>query len=102
MRTGHYTAERGFSAIPTTAGVVDVVTEDPVEARSVGEYGADVGKLLDGDLEAEDFRRRWEGRDRRVGELTLEADPDRIVAMLTESGPPLEPFYRRGIVRRRA
>ena len=94
--TGHAGPyEATFSALPTTSGVQEVTVRSLVEASRAGEYGADVGLLLDGELSPAQFRRRWRRRVRKLGDFELEATPDRVIAMVTEAGPPPEPFYRR-------
>lgn len=99
--TGHGRFETVFRSLPTNQGVVDVVTIDRVEARRAGEYASDIGGLLEGNVDPEHFRQRWMARSVAIGNLRLEADPDRVIAMLTEAGPPDQPFYERRVLRRR-
>ena len=92
-----------FSELVTTTGVqrhVRVTTR--VEGRRAGEYEADIGRLLGGHLEPSVFRARWRQRVRTVAGFKVEADPDRVLAMKTEAGPPPQPFYTGPVRRRRA
>lgn len=103
-RTGHagpYAVV--FAELVTTTGVhqhVRVTTR--VEGRRAGEYQSDVGRLLGGHLEPVAFRARWRQRVRTVAGFEVESDPDRVLAMKTEVGPPPEPFYTGPLRRRRA
>lgn len=103
-RTGHagpYSAV--FSELVTTAGVQQHVRiTDRVEGRRAGEYEADVGRLLGGHMDPAAFQDRWRHRVRTVAGFEVEADPDRVLAMKTEVGPPPEPFYTGPMRRRRA
>jgi hypothetical protein len=89
-----------WSEVPTTVGLREITTTSRVETRRVGQYSRDVRLLLDGDLDAADLRRRWSRRKRGAGGFELEADPDRVLVLRAEAGPPPEPFYSRR--RRRA
>lgn len=84
-----------WSAVPTTVGLRKITTTSRVETRRVGQYSRDVRLLLDGDLDAADFRRRWSRRKRGAGGFELEPDPDKVLVLRAEAGPPPEPFYRR-------
>ncbi len=94
--TGHAGSyEVTYSQVVTTAGVREVTVFDRVDARRVGDHSRDVRRLRDGGLDPSSFRRRWQRRVRRAGDVELESDPYRIIASVTEAGPPPEPFYRR-------
>ena len=65
-RLGHAPApEIVWSAVPTTSGVIEILTTTRRESSRVGSYSRDVGLLLDGDLDQVDFERRWRKRKRR-------------------------------------
>jgi hypothetical protein len=88
--------ESHWSQVVTTRGVREVSATTRVEALRLSDHTADTGRLVSGSLEDEEFFRRWSRRKRSVGGYELESDPDRVIALLTEAGPPPEPFYRRG------
>jgi len=84
-----------WSEVPTTAGLAEISTLSRVETRRVAQYSRDVRLLLDGDLDPADFHRRWSRRKRDAGVFELEADPDKVLVLRAEAGPPPEPYYRR-------
>jgi len=77
-----------FPSVPTTAGLVDLVTIGSREASRTGTYLHDVGSLLAGDLTAADFGAKWRRRRRGIGEYLFEADPDRVLALFRDAPPP--------------
>ena len=96
-RLGHAPApEVVWSAVPTTSGVIEVMTTTRRESSRVGAYSHDVGLLLDGDLERNDFERKWRRRKRDVGpDVELEWRAEVVIALKVAAGPAPEPFYRR-------
>lgn len=99
--TGHVGPyEATYSQVVTTQGALEVTVHSRVEASRIGDHAHDVRLLRDGHLDSKAFRRRWRRRVRKVGNFELESDPDRVIAAVTEAGPPPEPFYRRQPPRR--
>jgi hypothetical protein len=96
-RLGHAPApEVVWSAVPTTSGVVAVLTTTRRESSRVGVYSHDVGLLLDGDLDPRDFERKWRRRRRDIGpDVELEWRAAVVIALMAAAGPAPEPFYRR-------
>jgi hypothetical protein len=96
-RLGHAPApEVLWSAVPTTSGVIEVLTTTRRESSRVGVYSHDVGLLLDGDLEPKDFERKWRRRKRDIGpDVELEWRAAVVIALKAAAGPAPEPFYRR-------
>jgi hypothetical protein len=85
-----------WSAVPTTAGLIEILTTTRRESSRVGVYGHDVGLLLDGDLDPAEFERKWRRRTRDIGpDVELEWRADVVIALMAAAGPPPEPFYRR-------
>jgi hypothetical protein len=100
-RTGHAGPyEASYSQVVTTKGAREVTVHSRVEARRVGDHAHDVRLLQDGKLDPRAFRRRWRRRVRKVADYELDWDPDRVIAAVTEAGPPPEPFYRHRPARR--
>ncbi len=94
--TGHQAAPIvTHAATPTTRGVRRVRATTRVEATRLGQYDRDVQRLLEGDLDPMDFGRRWRRRVRRVGGVELEADPNRVLALMAAAGALPQPFYVR-------
>ena len=99
-RLGHGAAPLvTWSEVPTTAGLVELTTRNRTETRRVAQFSRDVRLLLDGALEPAAFRRRWTRRVRIAGGFELEADPDVVLVLRAESGPPPDPYYRRHVAR---
>jgi hypothetical protein len=96
-RLGHAPApEIVWSAVPTTSGVIEVLTATRRESSRVGAYSHDVGLLLDGDLDPKGFERKWHRRRRDIGpDVELEWRADYVMALMFAAGPAPEPFYRR-------
>jgi hypothetical protein len=96
-RLGHAPApEVVWSAIPTTSGVIEVLTTTRRESSRVGAYSHDVGLLLDGDLDPKDFERKWRRRRRDIGpDVELEWRAEVVIVLMAAAGPAPEPFYRR-------
>ena len=96
-RLGHAPApEVVWSAVPTTSGVIEILTTTRRESSRVGVYSHDVGLLLDGDLDSKDFERKWHRRRRDIGpDVELEWRADVVIALMAAAGPAPEPFYRR-------
>ena len=96
-RLGHAPApEVVWSAVPTTSGVIEVLTTTRRESSRVGIYSHDVGLLLDGDLDPRDFERKWRRRRRDIGpDVELEWRAEVVMALMAAAGPAPEPFYRR-------
>jgi hypothetical protein len=96
-RLGHAPApEVVWSAVPTTSGVIEVLTTTRRESSRVGAYSHDVGLLLDGDLDPNEFERKWRRRKRDIGpDVELEWRAEVVIALMAASGPAPEPFYRR-------
>ena len=100
-RTGHAGPyEATYSQVVTTQGALEVTVHSRVEGSRVGAHASDVGLLLDGQLDPKAFERRWRRRVRKAGDVELESDPERVIAAVSEAGPPPEPFYRRQPPRR--
>ena len=100
-RTGHAGPyEATYSQVVTTQGVREATVHSRVEASRIGDHAHDVRLLLDGNLDPRAFRRRWRRRVRKVADYELDWDPDRVIAAVTEAGPPPEPFYRHRPARR--
>ena len=96
-RLGHAPApEVVWSAVPTTSGVIEILTTTRRESSRVGVYSHDVALLLDGDLEPKEFERKWRRRRREIGpDVELEWRADVVIALMAAAGPAPEPFYRR-------
>ncbi len=84
-----------FFSVPTTEGMLDLVGLNSRESSQIGRYLRDVRELADIDrpLYPATFRRRWRGKG--VGDVRFESDPNRVLAMLRESGPGPVDRYRR-------
>jgi hypothetical protein len=82
-RLGHAPApEVLWSAVPTTSGVIGVLTTTRRESSRLGIYSHDVGLLLAGDMESTDFERKWRRRKRDIGtDVELEWRADVVVAL---------------------
>ncbi len=95
-RTGHEPPPvTTWSAVTTTEGVRPVTATTRREASRLGQYSEDVQRLLAGDLDPRDFKRRWSRRVRRAGGVELESDPAKVLAAMAAAGPAPEPYYRR-------
>jgi hypothetical protein len=96
-RLGHAPApEVLWSAVPTTSGVIAVLTTTRRESSRVGVYGHDVALRLDGDLDPKEFERKWRRRRRDIGpDVELEWRANVVIALMAAAGPAPEPFYRR-------
>ncbi len=96
-RLGHAAPpEVVWSAVPTTFGLIEVLTTTRRESSRVGAYSHDVGLLLDGDLDPKDFERKWRRRRRDIGpDVELEWRAEVVMALMAAAGPAPEPFYRR-------
>lgn len=84
-----------WSEVPTTQGIADLTTSTKQEASRVGQHLRNVRQLLEGSIDPRAFRRRWKSRIRKVGDYELEADPDKVLAMVFFSGPGPVDRYRR-------
>jgi hypothetical protein len=96
-RLGHAPApEVVWSGVPTTSGVIEIMTTTRWESSRVGTYSHDVSRLLDGDIDSTDFERKWRRRKRDVGpDVELEWRAEVVMALMAAAGPAPEPFYRR-------
>jgi hypothetical protein len=82
--------------VPTTSGVIKVLTTTRRESSRVGAYSHDVGLLLDGDLDRTDFERKWRRRRRDIGpDVELEWRAALVITRMAAAGPAPEPFYTR-------
>jgi hypothetical protein len=85
-----------WSTVPTTSGVIAVLTTTRRESSRVGVYSHDVALVLDGDLDPKDFERKWRKRRRDIGpDVELEWRAEVVMALMAAAGPAPEPFYRR-------
>jgi len=91
LRLSERTAE--FDAVPTTDGMVDLVSRNSRESSRIGRYLHDVRETAEGNLDGKTFERHWRGKG--VGEVRFESDPDRVLALLREEGPGPVDRYRR-------
>jgi hypothetical protein len=96
-RLGHAPApEVVWSAVSTTAGVIEILTTTRRASSRVGAYSHDLGLLLDGDLDPHDFERKWRRRKRNIGpDVELEWRAEVVIVLMAAAGPAPEPFYRR-------
>jgi hypothetical protein len=95
-RLGHAAApEVTWSEVPTTTGLREITTTNRRESSRVGLYSFHVRQLLDGDLDPNEFERKWRRRKRQAGGFELEWRADFVIALKAAAGPPPEPYYRR-------
>jgi hypothetical protein len=84
-----------FDAVPTTTGMTDLTLTSGPEASRTGLYLSDVDALRDGRTSKREFAHKWRRRVRTAGDHELEADPDKVLALLFLNGPGPIDRYRR-------
>lgn len=84
-----------WAEVTTTQGIVDLTLTTNRVASRVGRYQHDVQALLENRFDPKAFQRYWRGHVRSAGGYELEADPDRVLALIFLNGPGPIDRYRR-------